>query len=353
MTAREEKRSAGIEQEIEQTRTRMDETLGAIQEKLSPGQLVDQVLAYSKGGPGQYFSNLGRTAQQNPVPVALLGVGLAWLMMSSSKTGDRDYAAEADYAEEEYDTDEDYDSDYGLFEYEEKGALSSGREAGVVGGYTGLEDEMLGEEYLRERDPSPAGLYVATRGEEDEPGEVEESRKERAKESAARMKAKVGEAADRASERAGEAAGVAQARARRAARAARRGGRRLGYKGRRQVSQASRGVQHFLREQPLVLGALGIAVGAALGAGLPATRREDALMGDARDDLIRRGRQAGREQIEKGQRMAGAARDAAMQEATEQGLTPEAAEAQVREAKEKVEKVATSARAAAEEEAKR
>ncbi|MGC1955589.1 MAG: hypothetical protein WA970_24065, partial [Gammaproteobacteria bacterium] len=92
---------------------------------------------------------------------------------------------------------------------------------------------------------------------------------------------------------------------------------------------------------------------AALGAGLPATRREDALMGSARDDLVRQGRQTGREQIRKGQRMAAAARDAAMQEAEEQGLTQEAAEAQVRKAKEKVEQVATAARTAAEEEAKR
>ncbi|MFZ0255545.1 MAG: DUF3618 domain-containing protein [Gammaproteobacteria bacterium] len=354
MSARDERKSADIEKEIEQTRTRMDETLDALQEKLSPGQLVDQLLAYTKSGPGQYFSNLGHTVQQNPFPVALVGVGLGWLMMSGSKAEDRRRATKVRYPEEDYEADYDDDTDdYGLYDYdyEEEGTVAPDREVGIAGGYSGLEAGVSGEEDTLDRELRPSGLYVPPGAEKSGSAESEKSTTETVKESAGRMKEKAGEAAERTRERVGETAAAARERVRRATRAARRAGHRAGYRAGRQLNRASRGIEHFMREQPLVLGALGLAVGAALGAGLPATRREDTLMGSARDDLVRRGRQAGREQIDKGQRMATAARDAAVQEAQEQGLTQEAAEEQVRGAREKVEKVATAARTAAEEEA--
>lgn len=53
-------------------------------------------------------------------------------------------------------------------------------------------------------------------------------------------------------------------------------------------AQALKGqFDHLLKDQPLVLAAIGIALGAALGAALPPTRKEDELMGSTRDDLTR------------------------------------------------------------------
>ena len=51
-------------------------------------------------------------------------------------------------------------------------------------------------------------------------------------------------------------------------------------------------------EQPLMLGALGLAVGTILGALLPSTRREDELMGQKRDELLEGTKQVAREQAE-------------------------------------------------------
>jgi hypothetical protein len=79
----------------------------------------------------------------------------------------------------------------------------------------------------------------------------------------------------------------------------------------------------YLRdEQPLILGVLGLALGAALGAGLPATRREDELMGDMRDETLHRAREAGKEQLEKAQHVAIAASEAAQEQANQEGLQP-------------------------------
>jgi hypothetical protein len=63
---------------------------------------------------------------------------------------------------------------------------------------------------------------------------------------------------------------------------------RLRYQVRSQ-SVRGRDTFNYLRdEQPLILGVLGFALGAALGAGLPATRREDELMGEMRDAYVHR-----------------------------------------------------------------
>lgn len=51
-------------------------------------------------------------------------------------------------------------------------------------------------------------------------------------------------------------------------------------------------LDHAVREHPLVVAALGIAVGAAIGASLPSTRLESRAMGDARNSLFDAARQA-------------------------------------------------------------
>ena len=94
---------------------------------------------------------------------------------------------------------------------------------------------------------------------------------------------------------------------------------RAGYYGRR----ARHGILRTFEEQPLVLGAIGLAIGAALGAALPPSETEDRLMGEARDDALRRAAKVGREQAEKARATATAVASAAREEAAKQGLTSE------------------------------
>lgn len=56
--------------------------------------------------------------------------------------------------------------------------------------------------------------------------------------------------------------------------------------------QARQGLDTLIQQQPLLLGAAGLALGALLGGLLPRTETEDRLMGDARDQLVERGRAA-------------------------------------------------------------
>jgi Protein of unknown function (DUF3618) len=72
-----------VQSEVRQSRAEVEDTLDAIQDRLSPSQVFDQVVAYLRGGGGnEFLRNFGATVRDNPVPVALLGTGLAWLMLS-------------------------------------------------------------------------------------------------------------------------------------------------------------------------------------------------------------------------------------------------------------------------------
>jgi hypothetical protein len=73
-----------IEQDLAQTRARMDRRLDQLGDRLAPNQLVNDALAHVTGGDGADFAQtLIAKAKANPVPAALAGIGIAWLMASS------------------------------------------------------------------------------------------------------------------------------------------------------------------------------------------------------------------------------------------------------------------------------
>lgn len=71
-----------LERVVAEERTRVDETLKEIQRRLTPGQLIDEVLRQGRGVGNDVVGNLGRTLSDNPVPAALIGVGLLWLLLA-------------------------------------------------------------------------------------------------------------------------------------------------------------------------------------------------------------------------------------------------------------------------------
>lgn len=69
-----------IERDIECTRQEMAGTLDHLQKSLSPGQLVDQALAYLEAQSGPLGTDIVATLRANPVPATLAGAGLTWLL---------------------------------------------------------------------------------------------------------------------------------------------------------------------------------------------------------------------------------------------------------------------------------
>jgi ElaB/YqjD/DUF883 family membrane-anchored ribosome-binding protein len=77
--------------DIERTRADMSETVDAIQERLSPENLKEQakdrVMEATVGRAQDAGSGIVGTIRQNPLPAALTGIGLGWLLMSARKGG--------------------------------------------------------------------------------------------------------------------------------------------------------------------------------------------------------------------------------------------------------------------------
>jgi hypothetical protein len=73
---------ASLEHDVAEGRANVDATLDEIERRLSPGQLVDEVLRHGRGAGTDFVANLGRTLSANPIPTAWVGIGLLWLLLA-------------------------------------------------------------------------------------------------------------------------------------------------------------------------------------------------------------------------------------------------------------------------------
>lgn len=264
-------KSVQIEREIEQDRRRIEAKIGAIQEKLSPGQLIDEAIAYAKGhGGSEFASNLKNSAVANPIPVALIGIGLAWLMAKptiAGNTSDTDRASKVEYP-------------LAPITGEVRRSSSAVLEGNTR--YSRFQDES-GKSFraLADETGRRAGHFI------DDAGNTFRGFADASGKQIDRVIDETGHALDAASgwaERtwtaitdavAGTGASMSN------------GGSTLSQTAsssmntvRTQSARFNDMVQTAFRDQPLVGGALAFAFGAAIGATLPKTEQEDALIGE-------------------------------------------------------------------------
>ncbi|MBX8606079.1 DUF3618 domain-containing protein [Pseudomonas cichorii] len=204
--AQSQKSPETLEQEIDEQRSNIGNIVDALEKKISPGQWVDQALAYARENGGEFAGNLGNNVKANPVPAILASVSILWLMMGS-----------------------------------------------------------------RTPSPGPSMIDNAGRKVSDMAGSVGDSlssAKARIQETAARMKDRTSQMTDSFGEKLSSTSGHGT------------GGT---FQEKRLKMQSS--ASTLLREQPLAVAAIGLAVGAIIGAALPASEREKQLIGQARDKL--------------------------------------------------------------------
>lgn len=237
--------SQDIEREVESARDELDRTVDALKEKMSPGQLIDEISrSFKGGGAGEMMDNLGVQVRENPMALAMIGAGMAWLMMGKN------------------------------------GAKSTDVAAGAYQGAPGAQHAA-----------SPMGGDLKN---------TVEDVKENAAHAVSDAKAAVGGAVDQA------IAGV----------------QGLGAQASSAGRTAARTFEDILQQEPLIIGALGLAVGVAVGAALPSTTFEDRTFGGARDDLVEAGGRKLAAAAENLSASGQAALQAAREEADNQGLAP-------------------------------
>lgn len=82
-----EQTSAELEREAEHARARVADTAETIKSKLTAGQLLDEFTGMFSGSDGsRALVNLKDQIRDNPLPVALVGAGLAWLAFGRGRS---------------------------------------------------------------------------------------------------------------------------------------------------------------------------------------------------------------------------------------------------------------------------
>jgi hypothetical protein len=171
---------------------------------------MDRGIDYLRHNGGtEFVQNLGSQAKNNPMPVALMGIGLAWLM-ATGRTSSSSYGSSS------------------------SGSWDSAR---------GRMSEMAG-------------------GAKERAGQARESLSSTMQSTRERISGAAASAKDT-------------------------------------YHRARGGYDSMMRDYPLALGAVGLAIGAVIAAALPRTRKEDELMGEQRDRLADKAKEAGKEQLDK------------------------------------------------------
>ncbi|RRV03771.1 DUF3618 domain-containing protein [Pseudomonas sp. v388] len=217
-----------LEQEIDAKRASISNIVDSLESRFTPGQLFDQVLTYTKGNGGEFFQNLGTTLKNNPVPTVLTGIGLTWLALNQNKP----FAA-----------------------YPVSSGPGLGEKLSNVAGQVASAFGQVSN-----------SVHNATAAVTDKAHALTDK--------AHTLKDKASGLHQGASESLGSSASQA---------------RNLAHDANAQLhaqtAQLKGQFDTLLKEQPLVLAAIGIALGAALGAALPSTRKEDELLGRTSDKL--------------------------------------------------------------------
>jgi len=305
--------TAAIRANIEQTRSEMSSTIDAIQERLNPEHLKDQVKEQVKEqfeeakatvreatiGKAEDMVRMAEqrvddarltlieTIRQNPLPAAMVGIGLGWLFMNRRSpepsyrqtpytgrygaNGSGDYGR--DWRRSEYRGDQ---RTYGR-DYDHENVLEQGQRA-------------VGDTVSRVQD---AAGHMASQAQEKVEGIAE------------RAQDSVEHVVNQAQETAGN----------------------LRHQTHYQAQRFEARFEQVLYETPLAVGAIALALGTAVGLAAPQTRQENEFMGEARDSLVEKAQEVAQDTVEKLQRVAGQvvdeAQSTAKEAAKEQGLAQE------------------------------
>jgi ElaB/YqjD/DUF883 family membrane-anchored ribosome-binding protein len=256
-----------LEKQVDRTRGSIEETLAELRERLSPPSLVEEALGYAKeNGGADFVRNLGRQVADNPLPVALMGAGLAWLMVAQNRSANGVGSTGAGRLDGSAKRTEP------MSNYDENGR-SSMREGSDTSGMTDKAKEMLSRASdtmgdMRDRASDMMG---------------------RARESTSGAYDKVSGTVSRSMSSAVDTVSSV-------------------------VPGTSR-LTNFFQEEPVVLAGVGVALGAIIGALLPTTELEERYIGPTAEQLKEQAKSMAREQWERGKEMAAGGWDEAKEAA--------------------------------------
>lgn len=323
-----------IKADIERTRQDMGSKIDRIQNRLSPENLkvqaqdavrtfvdenTESVKSYLSEHSKELGAGMARAIKRNPIPSALVGLGLGWLLVESLGS-DREEQARAPY----YRGEPAYRGEYGN---PQEWQRSSGAPSDYPYGYesTPYASQSVSSAYAEQyRYNSPDADYAY---------QGQNNQRDWRNDKGSDVQAKASGLAHQAGEQLHEASDKAQAwgsqvrtqaqhgaesitqQAQDYAQQARQQAGELGEQAQQYASQARQQVNHLgeqvqqqaayvgeqagyyaqrageqaqrsLEENPLIFGGVALAIGALVGLALPQTRRENEMMGQWRDEVV-------------------------------------------------------------------
>lgn len=236
-----------IEADLNESRHRLNDTLSALGSKLSPGQMLDEVLGLAQGQAGQFASKLGTQVKENPLPTLLIAAGVGMLFLNRGHSGSNGSVSPDDWHSER--------------------RYRSLEEARWATARTANESDDAYEERVHMAYAKALDLKQMA-------DEAAHDFKERVAKTVQGIQRHAGDVRDRMSQTASNVSHYAQAQT-----------QRLGAK----ASAVSHRAQDFYQDTPLAVGAIALAVGALIGSATPLSNVErDGLSGIA-DQATRAG----------------------------------------------------------------
>jgi hypothetical protein len=241
-----------LEQETEQTRNQLSDTLDELRASMTPGRLIDQITErLGEGAPAEFTRNLKDQVVGNPLPIAIIGASLAWLMLGPRIGTGATARAGA------------------------RGTASLGADGSAAG--SGVADGVRST-ISRATDTAQGTANQVGGSMRDAAGAMSQS----AHQVAGGVRETAGSMADAASR---TVSSISQST------------KLAG----QQTLKTGSSLLDFCREQPLVLAGLGIAVGVLMGGVVPKTETEDRLMGAASDGMKEQAQDLASQYVDDGQ----------------------------------------------------
>jgi ElaB/YqjD/DUF883 family membrane-anchored ribosome-binding protein len=278
--------SDDIREGIEQTRATMGGTIDAIQERLSPQRLTQQakdaVHDATIGKVQQTMTDMSDTAResgytlldtvrQNPIPAALAGIGVGWLIMKVRESSEQR------------------------------------RNSAYRGGYQGGGYQGQSGRYQGRNSAYPTDTYATPMG---------QSRQGSGQSLTDQAQDKLGQVTDQAQDAMGQVADKAQQVGSQLQDQAQQVASQAQY----QAYRAQGWFERTMDENPLAIGLVAVAAGALAGMAVPETDQERQWMGPARDQLVEKAQDVAQDTAGKVQRVAEQATNTAKSEAKNQNL---------------------------------
>ncbi len=275
MSADHAQTSSEVAHEAEDTRAHLASTLEQLRTNLKPENVMEEVVSNAKFGASAVADNLADVAKSYPIPAILIAAGAALIMGVASK-----------------------------------GIGRSGSRSSVTSRPSMLRNSRF--------DPSPSRTprrLTVTSGGTGFASSVSSLRdgvKDYVSDQTSAVSGQVGSLKRQASD-------VYYSSSSKARDAMQNASRYIP----NDRSEVKSKLSNLLEEQPLILGAIGLAVGAAIGAALPITQTEDNWMGSTSHSVRQAAQDAARQEVDTLRTAAGQAVENVKQSATDHGLSTE------------------------------